>query len=54
LNVRQNNFNKVYRAKTPRAQRKISSHFSELGVLCVFAQLISLPIPELKISNIFA
>jgi len=30
-------FKKFYRAKT---QRKISSYFSELGVLCVFAGLI--------------
>jgi hypothetical protein len=34
LNVEQNRFNKLYRAKTPRAQRKIFSYFSELGVLC--------------------
>jgi hypothetical protein len=32
-----NNFNKVFRAKTPRPQRKIFSYFSELGVLCAFA-----------------
>ena len=37
-NVQQKNFTKLYRAKTPRAQRKISSYFSELGVLCVFAR----------------
>jgi hypothetical protein len=36
LNVQQNNFNKVYRAKTPRTQRK--KYFSELGALCVFAR----------------
>jgi hypothetical protein len=57
LNVQQNDFNKVYRAKTPRAQRKISSYFSELGALCVFARVIVFPTPEseihLKISNMF-
>jgi hypothetical protein len=56
LNVRQNHFNKVYRAKTPRAQRKISSYLSELGVLCVFARVIFFPIPYSKIQqfqNIF-
>jgi hypothetical protein len=40
LNVEQNRFNKLYRAKTPRAQRKIFFYFSELGVLCAFARVI--------------
>jgi hypothetical protein len=51
LNVQQNAFNKDSRAKhvlskvegTPR--RKANIFFSELGVLCVFARVISLPIP---------
>jgi hypothetical protein len=46
-------FKKFYRAKT---QRKISSYFSELGVLCVFAGLIFFPIRQFKntqISNMF-
>jgi hypothetical protein len=33
LNVQQNHFNKIYRANTPRAQRKISSYGSDLDVL---------------------
>jgi hypothetical protein len=45
-NVQQKNFTKLYRAKhvlsqvegTPRAQRKISSYLSELGVLFVLAR----------------
>ena len=53
LNVQQNDFNKIYRAKhvlsevegTPRAQRKISFHLSELGALCVFAGAIGFPTP---------
>src|SRR2546426_12494998 len=42
-NVQRNHLRKVYRAKTPRAQRKISSYFSELRVLCVFALPCCLP-----------
>jgi hypothetical protein len=34
--VDQNHFKKIYRAKTPRAQRKFL--FFELGVLCAFAR----------------
>jgi len=39
-----NDFNNVYRAKTPSPQRKIFPIFSELGVLCGFARVISFPI----------
>jgi hypothetical protein len=35
-NVGQNDSTKIYRAKTPRTQRK--KYFSELGALCVFAR----------------
>jgi hypothetical protein len=35
---------KIYRAKTPKAQRKISPYFSELGALCVFARVIFFPV----------
>jgi hypothetical protein len=31
---------KFYRAKTPRRKEKLSTDFSELGVLCVFARVI--------------
>ncbi|HXV84448.1 MAG TPA: hypothetical protein VEG60_31755 [Candidatus Binatia bacterium] len=47
-NVAQNHFKKIYRAKhvlsnaegTPRGKEKLSTYFSELGVLCVFARVI--------------
>jgi hypothetical protein len=41
-----NDFKKDSRAKTPRRKVKyFIFFFSELGVLCVFARVISLPIP---------
>jgi hypothetical protein len=43
--VQQNDFNKFYRAKTPRTQRKkYRPNFSELGVLCAFARDTVFPI----------
>jgi hypothetical protein len=39
-NVEQNQFKKIYRAKTPRRKEKISFYLSEPGVLCVFARVI--------------
>jgi hypothetical protein len=44
LNLEQNDFKKVSRAETPRAQKKVFSNFFELGVLCVLARVISFPI----------
>jgi len=38
--VEQNDFKKIYRAKTPRTQRK--KYFSELGALCAFARVTSI------------
>jgi len=46
------NFNKIYRAKTPSAQRKIFTYFSEpwrpfgfaQDMLCVFARVRVFPI----------
>jgi hypothetical protein len=35
-NVGHNDCKKIYRAKTPRKQRK--KYFSELGALCIFAR----------------
>ena len=51
LNVQQHDFNKVYRAKTPRAQRQIPFDFSELGVLCVFARIILLIVVTKNVMN---
>jgi len=38
LNLKENELNNAYRAKTLRAQSKITPYFSELGVLCDFAR----------------
>jgi hypothetical protein len=46
--LEQNDFNKLNRAKAPRAQSKIFFYSSELGVLCVFARAISFPILQFK------
>jgi hypothetical protein len=40
LNVEQNRFKKIYRAKTQRRKEKCLHYFSELGVLCAFARVI--------------
>jgi tRNA (cmo5U34)-methyltransferase len=47
-NVEQNHFKKTYRAKPPRAQRKIFFLFSEPWRLCVFARVIFFPILQSK------
>jgi hypothetical protein len=47
--VQQNDFNKFYRAKTPRTQRKkYRPNFSELGVLCGFARDTVFPISFIR------
>jgi hypothetical protein len=42
--IERNVSKKIFRAKTPRRKVKNISDFSELGVLCGFARVISFPI----------
>jgi hypothetical protein len=44
LNVRQNDLNKLYRAKTPSTQRKTRTYIPNLGALCAFARDTVFPI----------
>jgi hypothetical protein len=46
VNVERNDFQKVFRAKTPRRKEKNILYFSELGVLSVFARVSLFPSPQ--------
>jgi hypothetical protein len=57
LDVAQNQFRENLSPQDAKAQRKGSSYFSELGVLCVFARVIFFRFGNSKrrqISNIFS